>query len=55
MDANFEESEQRRDGPSFRGDAPTPLPLRQRLALSALVTGASLWIRVAELTDARRG
>jgi hypothetical protein len=54
MNANLEKSEQHRGVPSLRGDAPRLLPLRQRLALSALVTGVSVWIRVAELTDARR-
>jgi hypothetical protein len=54
MDANLEDSEQRRAVPSYRGYVPTPLTLRQRLALSALITGVSLWIRVAELTIARR-
>lgn len=39
---------------SSRVCAPMPTPLRQRLALSALVVGASLWIRVVELSDARR-
>jgi len=32
----------------------TELTLRQRLAISALVTGISLWIRVVELTPESR-
>ena len=50
MDTNFAENEQRDDSPSMRVGAPTEIPLRQRLALSALVTGVSLWIRLVELT-----
>ena len=36
--------------PSLRATAPPLLPLRHRLAISALVTGATLWIRAVELT-----
>ena len=54
METSLPNSELRDDGPSRYAGAPTEISLRQRLALSALVTGLSLWIRVAELIDARR-
>jgi hypothetical protein len=54
MDTSLRETERHRGGPSSRACAPTWIPLRQRLALAALVTGISLWIRVFELTDAHR-
>jgi hypothetical protein len=54
METNSRNREHRDRGPSLHRDAPTEIPLRQRLALSALVTGLCLWIRVAELIDARR-
>jgi hypothetical protein len=54
MDTHLPQSEQRDDGLSMRGGAPTEIPLRQQLALSALVTAVSLWIRVVELTPESR-
>ena len=54
MDTSLRETERPRDVRSSRAYAPTSLPLRQRLALSALVTGISLWIRVVELTPESR-
>ena len=54
MDTNLAESKRLGGVPSFRRYAPTPLSLRQRLAISMLITGLNLCIRVAELTDARR-
>jgi hypothetical protein len=54
MDTNLAEREQRDDSSSMRVGAPIEIPLHQRLALSALVTGVNLWIRVVELTPESR-
>jgi hypothetical protein len=54
MDTNRQASAQGHEVPSIRAGAPTEIPLRQRLALTALVTGVNLWIRVVELTPESR-
>jgi hypothetical protein len=54
METNLRQFEPRPDLGSSGSRASTLLPLRQRLALCALVTGVSWWIRVVELSDTRR-
>jgi hypothetical protein len=41
-------AEFRTDSPSNCADANSQLTLRERLVLSALIVGVTLWIRVAE-------
>jgi hypothetical protein len=51
MDTSLQETD---DAPSIRASVPPLLPLRHRLAISAVVTGFSLWIRAVELTGESR-
>jgi hypothetical protein len=54
MDTDRRGFERDNDARSRRaGAAPYP-PLHQRLALSVLVAGASLWMRIVELAPDRR-
>jgi hypothetical protein len=62
-DSELRDSEQREGAPPHRASASASasagteshLALHVRLALSALVAGVTLWIRVAEIVPDRRG
>lgn len=50
METDIRYTQQRNDLPASRGGTEMSLALRHRLAISVIVAGVTLWIRVLELT-----